>query len=1008
MNPIMSSEADVIAEFDHRLRSALEEENKYFDIEFSGVRRELYIDSAGGYADFVLETGNREPFLVIEAKREPEEDPDRSIDPYSREVISQAANYAFHLGAEYFATYNRNRLVLFRTMERGTNLLDRKTLAYKIDDLEAFIPEFLEDLAGLDVDEVEWDPHQAAFIKRLGSFHDLMEEQFGSILRERLEDDGDFREQYEEWVDEQGWQERYEETPDEIHANFSSQSAYLFMNKLVFYKLLEGAEAYVNVPEINIEKLVDSDTRKQTFDTLIDQVDFEAVYEQDPIFDSLRLTERAQREVSSLLEDLENYNLDQFDHDIIGELYEEIIPPDERHSLGQYYTPEQIVELIIGLTVESADDTILDPGCGSGGFLVGAYNKIDSLSNSKGHEAILDQIYGVDINRFPAHLSAINLALKDLSTETHDTHVIVEDFFNLIESQGRMVPAQEAEVGDNDSNTGNYDVELPSTIDVAVANPPYIRNENIGNEERVRNHLGNIGVDLSERSDIFCYFFTHAYEFLQKDDGENRPGRMGYLTSNRWLTAGYGEDLQKFFLDNTKIKAVIDFQTQQFEVPLISTCVTILERCEDETARNENITELLQVRQELYPDEIIEILERDHEPGTLKEDKNGRYRRVTFCQGDLHDIERWDRYLYAPGVYWDLIGHDQICRFKEVADPNFGTKTGNNRYFYFNSKEEYEDLGLDDRFVTPILKHIAQTEYIRLTEDDPTWYVLDLHDIVTEILTNTQLSIMEQRSDEDILREEFRSRGWGSLIQYLDYGKEQNVHKGTSVQNSGRVWFDVGKLPIPQIILPKEYWRDSRVLWNEAEIPLDQRNMEVDVTDEDVDPLVILGIMNSSIYALIREIEGQREQGQAMDRNELKVEQAEELHIPDPRTFSDDEQAAIKEAIQEWMDRERAINAEGDEISDWNNPEEIKESNDQYQERLDRAVLRAMNMENKLEEIHAAVGELIKDREAGGGERTAVLVGSEKEKEEEQGREIEIPGAKRVQDDGGQSDLNSF
>ena len=1005
----MSSEADVISKLDHRIRAALEDNSHYYDTEFTGIRRELYVESTSGYADLVLTTGNNEPFLVVEAKREPEDEPDREIDPYSQQVISQAANYAFHLGAKYFATYNQRRLVLFRTMEQGTNLLDRKTLAYEIDDLKSFVPHFLEELAGLEVDAVEWDPHRDAFVKRLDSFHDLITEQFGDVLGDRLQKDEEFQAEYESWVADQGWQERYENNPDAVRASFMSQAAYLFMNKLVFYKLLENADAYVNVPNISLEQLVDAETRRKTFDALIDRVNFEAVYEQDEIFDSLRLTERAQREVSSLLEDLEDYNLNQFDHDVIGQIYEEIIPPDERHSLGQYYTPKEIVELIVGMTVESEDDTVLDPGCGSGGFLVGAYNELDSRSSSKGHESILDQIYGVDVNRFPAHLSAINLALRDLSTETHDAHVVVDDFFNVIESQGRVVSAPKAGVDGSatEDETDEYDVEIPSTIDVAVANPPYIRNENIADPEKARAHLNDLGHDVSERSDIYCYFFTHAYEFLREGDENNRPGRMGFLTSNRWLTAGYGEDLQKFFLDNTKIRAVIDFQTQQFDVPLISTCVTILERCENEQERNQNLTNFLHIRESLSPDAITDIIESTYEPGTLEDDESGRYRRVTFRQEDLYDIERWDRYLYAPGIYWDIIDNEQLCRFEEIANPSFGTKTGDNDYFYFESKEEYEDFGLDEQFVTPILKHIAQTEYIRLTDDDPTWYVLDLQDIVAEILDDAQNSIMEQRSDEEIVIGEFEERGWDDLIRYLELGKEQDVHEGQSVQDIGRVWFDVGDLPVDEIILPKEYWRDSRVLWNDAGIPLDQRNMEVNVTNDDVDPLVLLGIMNSSVFPLVREIEGREEQGQAMDRNELTVGEAEGLHIPDPRTFTEEEQDAVRNAIVSWMDAEREIDADREQ------------SDDEYQDRLDRAVLRAIGMEEHLEDVQTAVEELVNAREASGSDSTSVLVTATEsdgddeeggENSDDEGREINIPGARRLSDGKGskQSDLDSF
>jgi len=894
-------------------------------------------------------------------------------------------------------------------MERGTNLLDRKTRAYEITDLESFLPGFLEDLAGLDANAVEWDPHQEAFVKRLTTFHDLIDREFKTILKKRLEDKS-FKTRYEEWVENQGWQNAYEEDPEEVHSTYTSQAAYLFMNKLVFYKLLENASAYVNVPSIDLEQLVDAETRRETFDELMDKVNFEAVYEQDPIFDSLRLTERAQREVSGILADLEEYNLDQFDHDVVGQIYEEIIPPGERHKLGQYYTPKEIVELIVRMTVMSEDDTVLDPGCGSGGFLVGGYNRLRSLSNGKAHEQLLNQIYGIDINRFPAHLCAINLALRDLSTETHDAHVVVDDFFNMQESQGRIISAQKAGVGniqqdDIIDGENRYDIEIPSTIDAVVANPPYIRNENIGDPKKARAHLDEIGVDMGERSDIYCYFFTHAYQFLRKGDENHQPGRMGFLTSNRWLMVGYGEDLQEFFLDKTKIKAVIDFSTQQFEVPLISTTVTILERCDDPKERNENTTNFLRVKGELGPEEIVEILQDDHDPETLHDDKEGRYRRVTFKQGSLRELDRWDRYLYAPGMYWDILNHEQICQLGEIADVRFGTKTGNNGYFYFQSDEEFNELGLDDRFVTPILKHIAQTEYIKLTREDPTWYVLDLHEIVTEILDQSENTIMEQKTDEEILREEFESRGWDDLIQYLDYGEEQRVDQGRSVQGIGRVWFDVGDLPIPQIILPKEYWRDSRVLWNEADIPLDQRNYEVNVEDPGVDPFVLLGIMNSSVFSLMREIEGREEQGQGMNRNELTVQEATELHIPDPRTFSDSEQKEIREVMREWTSQERDISADGEEIADWNNPENIEQSVNEYQERLDRVILRSLGMEDRLEAIQNAVDDMLNARVVGAGEGTTVLVTTS---DDETGRDIEIPGARRLDNEGGQANIDSF
>lgn len=983
----MSSGAEIVSELYRHLQNEIERGAEHHDIRFADVTPEMSL--ASGFADLVVTVEGDDPFLVIEAKREPTDDPDRRIDPYAQPVINQAANYALDLGAKYFATYNGDRLVLFRTFEEGTNLLDRRTRAYEIESIAEFAPVLLEELTGLDSDVVAWDPHRDAFVDRLQSFHDILCEEFGSALQARLES-ASFRTDFEAWVADQGWSDRYEDAPAEVEASFTSQAAYLLMNKLVFYKLLENAEAYDAVPDVGMEMLVDAETRRDAFRSLTEAVDFEAVYDQDPIFDSLSLSARARREVSQLLDDLEDYNLDQFDYDVIGKLYEEIIPPTERHSLGQYYTPDQIVNLIVELTIQSEDDVVLDPGCGSGGFLVGAYEKLKELKSDPDHAEILDQIHGVDINRFPAHLSAINLALRDLSRETHDVNVVVEDFFDLVWSQDRVVPADRASVRGTD-RPDERGLDVPAAIDVAMANPPYIRNENIADKERAREHLDELGVDLSERSDIYCYFFTHAYQFLRGpsagDSAGPPPGRMGFLTSNRWLSVGYGEDLQEFLLDNTKITAIVDFRTQQFDVPLIGTCVTILERCDDPVDRAANRTELVHVKQGLEPSEIADVVEDEHTPGTLYDGPD--YRRITLRQEELRDVERWDRYLYAPSIYWDIVGRLDVCELGDVVDEvNFGTKTGANDYFYFQERAEFEEFGLDERFVRPILKHISPTEHIEYVEDDPHWYVLDLHGIVAEILESAEPSLLEERTDEEIVLAEFRNRGWDALVQYLELGTEREIDEGASVQGSGQVWFDVGQMDAPDLILPKEYWRDARVLYNRAGFPIDQRNYEVFVGKE-TDDLVLLGIMNSSLFAMIREVEGRVEQGQAMNRNELTVGEASGLHIPDPREFSTEQRERIRSIVADWLENERSAS---------------ERDREEFQSRLDRAVLATIGFEDEVDELQDAVAALLRVREEGSGQRTGVLVESVGEDE----RDIELPGARRLEDGGKQRALDSF
>jgi len=129
------------------------------------------------------------------------------------------------------------------------------------------------------------------------------------------------------------------------------------------------------------------------------------------------------RALDWLIELIDEYEIERFG-DIVGYVYEDLIPAEERHALGEFYTPKPIAELIVKWCVRTPDDKVLDPGCGSGTFLVEAYKRLAELKLKRSfskvrfvprdvHEQILSQLVGVDINDFPAHLTAVNLAMRN-------------------------------------------------------------------------------------------------------------------------------------------------------------------------------------------------------------------------------------------------------------------------------------------------------------------------------------------------------------------------------------------------------------------------------------------------------------------------------------------------------------------------------------------------------------------------------------------------------------------
>jgi type I restriction-modification system DNA methylase subunit len=111
--------------------------------------------------------------------------------------------------------------------------------------------------------------------------------------------------------------------------------------------------------------------------------DFQAIFETG-IYDAIDLVESEEvlKALDWLVNYLEEHQIEKLG-DIVGFIYEDLIPGEERHQLGQFYTPKPIAELIVKWCVRSPDDRVLDPGCGSGTFLVEAYKRLAELKLKK-------------------------------------------------------------------------------------------------------------------------------------------------------------------------------------------------------------------------------------------------------------------------------------------------------------------------------------------------------------------------------------------------------------------------------------------------------------------------------------------------------------------------------------------------------------------------------------------------------------------------------------------------
>lgn len=947
------SEADIHFELYRHLKNAAEAQPNRDGLECGAIRPE-YGDDIDGFADIVLFEADGSPFLVIEAKA-----PDGStrsrqeIDPYSPKVIRQAFRYAGDIGAPYFCTFNGDRLVVFNAYDEGVPLLQRSTKSYEISSLEKFGDSFLDEIARIKAGDARWDSNDDAFVKRVKSIHEKIVPDLQSGLNAHLTEDDAFRTSFLDWTAAQGIEYEAANEGDRaaVQAEFAEQAAYLLVNKVIFYKILENSQTYghqmrpLEVRSFNLRADLDD-----SFGHLVDEIDFEAIYRHDEIFSEIPLAPVADR-IRDFIGELDEQNLQQFDSDVIGRIYERVIPPERRHEMGEYYTPPEICDLITRLTISDASDSVLDPACGSGGFLVSAYHRKQGfLEEPRGsHGRIIEQLYGIDINRFPAHLSAINLAIQDLTSYTEQVNIEVSDFFNVDPDTQRF---QRERAGTSGGTVEEGVIESFGGMDAVVGNPPYIRQENIDDKERVRHHLSRVNGDhLSKRSDIYAYFLTHATEYLA--DG----GRLGFITSDRWLDTGYGADLQAFILDHYRVDAIIKFGRQAFEDALVGSCIVVLTKERDEQMRDANVTKFVSVNESLDIDEIESVIAEDEEPNQMIKAEN--YRLVTRRQRDLPKEQKWSVFFNAPPIYFDTVGHEGIVQLDEVAEITRGFTSGAND-FYFGRSEEWQELGLE-AYTDSLLKATGQVERIGFDEVAAgEWAFLSIHNLVEKAKADVT-NEYEDVSVEEEIKTWLSENGHRTLVEYIEWGEEQGYHDRPTT-STREIWFDLGELSPPPIVMTDFTWKEHRVIWNKVGA-LGSNQFYYIIPDSEIDEKVLCGILNSRLTWLMCELKGRWAEGQGMARSRLMVYETEQLPIVDPRALTDEQRALIREQLDALMARETEL---GDEAS--------VEQTEIERDELDRALLKAIGMENRLDEVKQAVRRMVKMREQAAGEATEVLV----------------------------------
>lgn len=196
---------------------------------------------------------------------------------------------------------------------------------------------------------------------------------------------------------------------------------------------------------------------------------------------------------------------------------------------GATFTPPKLANYLSNKLINYCGDLsnkiVVDPACGDGSLLISITKK--SKSN-------IGKLVGFDTN--DDYISKAKNNLRGIGINNYE--IEKADFIEISNTQKDLF---------SDDTFSNY-------ADIIIANPPYVRTQNLGSE---RSKLIAKKFKLTGKVDLYYPFLIGMTNILKNG------GLLGVITSNRYLTTKSGADIRKFLLDNYEILEIIDLGDSQ-------------------------------------------------------------------------------------------------------------------------------------------------------------------------------------------------------------------------------------------------------------------------------------------------------------------------------------------------------------------------------------------------------------------------------------------------------------
>lgn len=240
---------------------------------------------------------------------------------------------------------------------------------------------------------------------------------------------------------------------------------------------------------------------------------------------------------------VEGENWYMMEGDFKGVIYEAILEKngqDKKSAAGQYFTPRSLIQAMVEVTNPQITETVADPACGTGGFLLAAYEHMKTQSKEIEKQKFLKNsaLFGADNTSLVVTLASMNLYLHDIGI--NKSPIAYQD--SLLDTSDKM-------------------------YDVILANPPF------GTRPQGSGEVSVVRTDFEKTPDNQVNFLQHIMSIVKTG------GRVAIVLPDNVLTdTGATERVREKLLKEFNLHTILRLPTGIFYANNIKTSVLFFEK----------------------------------------------------------------------------------------------------------------------------------------------------------------------------------------------------------------------------------------------------------------------------------------------------------------------------------------------------------------------------------------------------------------------------------------------